>query len=66
MSVNESLATNLKDGREKMRVKVILTCEDCLSRNYTTMKNKQTDQDRMVIKKFCRRCNSHTVHKETK
>jgi large subunit ribosomal protein L33 len=49
-----------------MRVKVILTCEDCLSRNYSTMKNKQTDQDRMVIKKFCRRCNSHTVHKETK
>lgn len=49
-----------------MRVKVILMCEDCLSRNYTTMKNKQTNQERMVIKKFCRRCNAHTVHKETK
>jgi len=49
-----------------MRVKVILTCETCLSRNYSTMKNKQTDSERMVIKKFCRRCNTHTIHKETK
>ena len=49
-----------------MRVKVILTCEDCLSRNYTTMKNKQTDGDRMMMKKFCRRCNAHKIHKETK
>ena len=49
-----------------MRVKVILTCEKCLSRNYNTMKNKQTDTERMVIKKFCRRCNEHTEHKETK
>jgi len=49
-----------------MRVKVILTCEECLSRNYTTMKNKQTDNERMEIKKFCRRCNAHTIHKETK
>jgi len=55
-----------RNGREKMREKVILTCVDCLSRNYNTMKNKQTNSDRMVIKKFCRRCNAHTVHKETK
>jgi len=51
---------------KKMRVKIILTCENCLSRNYTTMKNKHTNQERMVIKKFCRRCKSHTTHRETK
>ena len=49
-----------------MRIKIILTCEQCLSRNYTTMKNKQSSVERMEIKKFCRRCNAHTMHKETK
>lgn len=49
-----------------MRVKVILTCEECLSRNYTTMKNKQNDRERLVVKKFCKKCGKHTLHKETK
>ena len=49
-----------------MREKVILVCEICLSRNYTTKKNKLNTTTRMEIKKFCPRCNKHTVHKETK
>lgn len=49
-----------------MREKVILVCEECLSRNYTIDKNKLNNSQRIVIKKFCKRCNKHTVHKETK
>lgn len=49
-----------------MREKVILVCETCLSRNYTTKKNKLNNTERMVIKKFCPRCNKHTIHRETK
>lgn len=49
-----------------MRTKVILICEECLSRNYTYDKNKLNNPERMEIKKFCKRCNKHTVHKETK
>lgn len=49
-----------------MRVKVILVCEECLSRNYITEKNKLNTTDRVVVKKFCKRCNKHTIHKETK
>lgn len=49
-----------------MREKVILVCEECLSRNYTVSKNKLTQPDRIVVKKFCKKCNKHTVHKETK
>lgn len=49
-----------------MRTKVILICEECLSRNYTYDKNKLITPERMEIKKFCKRCNKHTVHKETK
>lgn len=49
-----------------MREKVILVCEECLSRNYIIDRNKLTNPKRIVIKKHCKRCNKHTVHKETK
>ena len=49
-----------------MRTKVILVCEQCLSRNYTTEKNKLNTTNRVEIKKYCPKCNQHTVHKETK
>ncbi|WP_090796892.1 50S ribosomal protein L33 [Pelagirhabdus alkalitolerans] len=48
-----------------MKKKVTLACTECLSRNYQT--DKQSSQtDRMELKKFCKRCNAHTVHRETK
>lgn len=49
-----------------MGEKIILTCSECLSRNYSTYKNKQTHAKRMEIRKFCKKCGKHTVHKETK
>lgn len=49
-----------------MREKIILVCEQCLSRNYTTTKNKSTTKERIQIKKYCPRCNAHTLHKESK
>ena len=49
-----------------MREKVILVCEVCLSRNYTTFVNKQTQTKRLETKKYCPYCKQHTLHKETK
>lgn len=49
-----------------MADKVILTCTECLSRNYTTEKNKKTHLKRLEIKKYCPKCGRHTLHKETK
>lgn len=49
-----------------MREKIILICTECLSRNYTTTKNKQTQKERIEYVKYCSRCNKHTVHKESK
>ncbi|WP_411810035.1 MULTISPECIES: 50S ribosomal protein L33 [Alkalihalophilus] len=49
-----------------MRNKVILACEICHSRNYTTQKNKLTHVNRIEVKKFCKLCNEHTLHRETK
>ncbi|MBO9131077.1 50S ribosomal protein L33 [Bacillus sp. 165] len=48
-----------------MRKKVILACVDCNGRNYSTMKN-QNSSERLEMKKFCKACNTHTIHKETK
>ena len=49
-----------------MADKVILTCTECLSRNYVTEKNKKTHLQRIEIKKYCPKCKKHTLHKETK
>ena len=49
-----------------MRVKVKLACTECKQRNYDTTKNKKTDTGRIELKKYCRYCKTHTIHKETK
>ena len=48
------------------RIILTLACGDCKRRNYTTMKNKRNDPDRLAISKYCRHCKKHTEHKETK
>ena len=53
--------------REKiMRTKITLECTECKQRNYDNYKNKKNDPDRIEMKKYCSRCQKHTVHKETK
>ncbi|MGE6260828.1 50S ribosomal protein L33 [Heyndrickxia sporothermodurans] len=49
-----------------MQRKIVLACAQCGSRNYSTFHNKQTDTERLEVKKFCKHCNSHIVHRETK
>ncbi|MBE4906623.1 50S ribosomal protein L33 [Bacillus luteolus] len=49
-----------------MRKKVVLACVVCGSRNYTTMKNGKDVAERLEINKFCKTCNAHTAHRETK
>ncbi|MBQ1447738.1 MAG: 50S ribosomal protein L33 [Erysipelotrichaceae bacterium] len=45
---------------------VILVCSKCLSRNYVTHKNRTNSSERLELMKFCKKCNEHTLHKETK
>ncbi|MBQ1304909.1 MAG: 50S ribosomal protein L33 [Erysipelotrichales bacterium] len=49
-----------------MSDKVTLVCSECLSRNYTTSRNKKTASARLELKKYCPRCGKVTLHKETK
>lgn len=45
--------------------KTALACSECGSRNYSTVENPQRTE-RLEVKKFCRYCNKHTIHRETK
>ena len=49
-----------------MRDLISLACEVCKRRNYTSSRNKRTSKEKLNIKKFCRHCRSHQVHKEGK
>lgn len=55
------------DVGDRMKTnKVILVCTECLSRNYTIAKNKRVNTERLELNKFCKKCNKHTLHRETK
>ncbi|MCM0594802.1 50S ribosomal protein L33 [Weissella uvarum] len=44
--------------------KIALACSVCGSRNYTI--NKKPDRsDRLEVKKYCKYCDQHTIHRET-
>jgi len=47
-----------------MTKKIILICSECLSRNYHYRKNKYSIK-RLELNKFCKNCNSKTLHKES-
>ncbi|MBN2283916.1 MAG: 50S ribosomal protein L33 [Deltaproteobacteria bacterium] len=49
-----------------MRDIITLACSECKRRNYSTTKNKRTTKNRLELKKYCRFCRTHTVHRETK
>ena len=49
-----------------MRTRITLSCTECKQRNYNTTKDKQAHHERIEMKKYCRFCRKHTVHKETK
>jgi large subunit ribosomal protein L33 len=49
-----------------MRTKITMACTECKQRNYDDMKNKKNTPDRLELKKYCRFCKKHTVHRETK
>ncbi|HDQ23049.1 MAG TPA: 50S ribosomal protein L33 [Candidatus Uhrbacteria bacterium] len=43
-----------------------LECTECKKINYYSQKNKKTIKERLQLKKFCKHCKKHTLHKETK
>ena len=50
-------------GRGQGRAPVTLACSECKARNYKTTKSPEKV---LEIKKFCKQCQRHTLHRETK
>ncbi|HHD11562.1 MAG TPA: 50S ribosomal protein L33 [Deltaproteobacteria bacterium] len=49
-----------------MRQIITLACTECKRRNYSSTKNKRNTPDRLELKKYCKFCRRHTLHRETK
>jgi large subunit ribosomal protein L33 len=49
-----------------VREKITLACTECKRRNYESKKSKRNTPDRVELKKYCRWCGRHTVHRETR
>jgi large subunit ribosomal protein L33 len=57
------------------RIFITLECTKCRSNEnkrslgvsrYLTSKNRRNTTEKLEISKYCKYCNSHTMHKETK
>ncbi len=51
-----------KDAREM----VTLVCEECGLSNIHTERNRNNTTEKLALKKHCRVCRKHTLHKEKK
>ncbi|MHA8137893.1 50S ribosomal protein L33 [Lactobacillaceae bacterium Scapto_B20] len=45
--------------------KLVLACSVCGSRNYVS-NNNASRTERLEVKKFCKHCGKHTLHRETR
>ncbi|MBI5532230.1 MAG: 50S ribosomal protein L33 [Deltaproteobacteria bacterium] len=48
------------------RVAIVLACSECAGRNYRTTRARKAGAKPLELKKFCPRCNRHTLHRESK
>jgi len=47
------------------RVIITMACTECKNRNYYFARGKK-QEGKLEVKKFCRTCGKHSLHKETK
>ena len=52
--------------RGDSRILITLGCSNCRERTYHTTKNRRNDPQRLELKKFCPRCRTHRLHRETR
>jgi large subunit ribosomal protein L33 len=58
--------TRRTDPMTATRIQIALACSVCGNRNYRTTKAVRAGEPAFEQKKFCKTCNLHTLHKETK
>ena len=53
-------------AKKGSRTLLAFVCSECNSQNYVTEKNKVNTPDKLVLKKYYKRCRKVTKHKERK
>ncbi|MYD36510.1 MAG: 50S ribosomal protein L33 [Dehalococcoidia bacterium] len=48
------------------RIVITMACTECRERNYSSMKNRRNDTQRMELNKFCPRCHGRRLHREVR
>ncbi|MFO0569468.1 MAG: 50S ribosomal protein L33 [Polyangiaceae bacterium] len=48
------------------RIRIALACEVCGERNYKTTIARREGSQPLRLKKYCKTCERHTLHKESK
>jgi large subunit ribosomal protein L33 len=56
----------LSSSSRERRTPVTLACGECKARNYKTTKSQEQGAKTLEIKKYCKHCKRHTLHRETK
>ncbi|MBD3208761.1 MAG: 50S ribosomal protein L33 [Candidatus Nealsonbacteria bacterium] len=51
---------------KKKKIYAKMQCTECDRVNYLTRKSKQFLQEKLELKKYCKWCKKHTLHKEKK
>jgi large subunit ribosomal protein L33 len=55
-----------ESGRGQGRVPVTLACSECKARNYKTTRSRNETGVALELRKYCKQCKRHTLHRETK
>jgi len=53
-------------AKKGSRILIGLSCEICNTTGYVVEKNKINTTANLKLKKYCRKCKKHTIHKEQK
>ncbi|MBI4066291.1 50S ribosomal protein L33 [Candidatus Gottesmanbacteria bacterium] len=51
-------------AKKEQRLVVGLVCSVCKSQNYVTERSKLNTPEKLKLRKYCRKCRTHTEHKE--
>ncbi|MEZ4220859.1 MAG: 50S ribosomal protein L33 [Polyangiaceae bacterium] len=48
------------------KTRVALCCEQCKARNYKTTRPSKDGSTPLELKKYCKHCKAHTIHRESR
>ncbi|MFC1966378.1 50S ribosomal protein L33 [Chloroflexota bacterium] len=52
--------------KTESRIIIHLACTECKERTYTTTKSRKNNPQRLELRKYCPRCRTYNLHRETR